>query len=125
MRALISLVHHRGAAADIIDKLNTLSHKIEGLGRQRNVYVHHPVSIGTKTGKLVRVHVSADRHLDFNFKPADLDDMKELFRKIRAASLEFDALYNRILAELPPWPRKQFAQSNRGIRHRKQRNNES
>jgi hypothetical protein len=121
MRALISLVRHRGATTDIIDKLNTLSRKIEGLGRQRNEYVHHPVSI-TETGKLKRVHVSADRHLDFNFKSADLDDMKKLFRNIRAASVEFDALYDRILSELPPWPRKQFAQSDRGIRRRKRRN---
>jgi hypothetical protein len=123
LRALISLVHHRGAPNTIIRKLNKLGQKIEGLGRQRNEYVHHPVSLGIETGKLTRVHVSADRQLDFKFKPTDLNEMRKLFRNIRFASVEFDALYDRILSELPPWPRKQFGQSDRGFRRRKQRNN--
>ena len=125
MRALIALIHHRGASPTLMRRLNKFCEKIERLARQRNQYIHDHVQMTIKDGTLWRVHVSADRELDFDFKPADLTGMKTLFDTMGAASREFHALRARALAELPPWPRKEYEQSHRGVLRRRAPGSES
>lgn len=116
LRALIALVDYRGGSRELLKVYGKLSDDIDDLSRQRNRFIHDPVSIVVETGKLKRAHMTADKRLKFEFVDADLAEMDKLHRKIRTKSIEFTALHERALAELPPWPRKQFEQSPHGIR---------
>jgi hypothetical protein len=118
MRALISLVHYRGAKQELITDLNRFRHDIDGLGQQRNRFIHDPASINRETGEVSRVNVTADLKLDFSYHPVDYNKMSSLHTEIRIAITRFDALYNRILNELPPWPKTQYERSPLGIRPR-------
>jgi len=114
MRALLALLHFRDAEDELLKEFSRLDNKIEGLGRQRNRWVHDPVALG-RGGELRRIHVTADKRLDYAVKDADLVEMHELHVKIREASLEFRALYKKARDALPPWPRTQFEQAPRSI----------
>jgi hypothetical protein len=116
MRALISLVHYRGAKKDLLAELNQFSNHLEGLGRQRNRFIHDPAGLNQETGEISRVNVTADRRLDFSFHPVDYAKMASLHTDIKVAISRFRDLYNRILDEVPPWPKTQFERSPLGIR---------
>ncbi|MGD0141609.1 MAG: hypothetical protein ABSC92_00460 [Rhizomicrobium sp.] len=115
IKALVSLVHYRGARDELLKAFNKFGSDVDDLGRQRNRFVHDPVGINKDTGELFRVNVTADRKLDSSLKVADFSAMAALHREIAQTCTRFGLLYGRALNELPPWPRKQFASSPRGI----------
>jgi|ERR1700722_730133 len=122
MRALIALVDFRSrqpehpAEQTLISKLNKLQGRIEGLGRQRNNFIHQYPFIDTESGELSRLEVTADRQLKFDWVPADFDVMVALVSDIRRARSDFDAIFDSVLNEFVPWSRTQFEQSTRGVR---------
>ena len=113
-KALIALVHLRGGEPQLLTALNQYSRKVEGLGRQRNRFVHDVWS-AKKDGTVQRLNVTADRELQFGHVTTPKGDLEKLRQQIFAALQEFTPLHERILDELPPWPRTQFEQSD-GIR---------
>jgi hypothetical protein len=102
----------------LLNDFNRLSQKIDGLGRQRNVYLHQGAVMG-KGGKIKRVHISADKKLEFDFVPADIENMEKLSNDIRNTRIKFEAIFERALAALPSWPHTQFERSSRGLRSRR------
>jgi hypothetical protein len=118
MRALISLVHYRGAKQELLTELNRFRHQIDGLGQQRNRFIHDPASINLETGEIQRVNITAELKLDFSCHSVDYDKMASLHAKIKMAIMRFRDLYNRVLNELPPWPKTQYERSRLGIRPR-------
>jgi hypothetical protein len=81
MRAVIALVDFRSRGPEhqteqkLISQLNKLRERIEGLGRQRNNFIHQYPFIDTEGGELSRLEVTADRQLKFDWVPADFDAM--------------------------------------------------
>jgi hypothetical protein len=124
MRAFITLIDYRcndpktNAEIKLLNDFNRLSQKIDGLGRQRNVYLHQGAVI-EEGGKIKRVHISADKKLEFDFVPADIENMEKLSNDIRNTRIKFEAIFERAQAALPPWPRIQFERSSRGLRSRR------
>jgi hypothetical protein len=113
-RTLLALLDLRGSNNNLWSEFNRLFRDAEGMARQRNRYIHDPVGVGP-TGDVSRIHVTADRKLDFGFKAVDIPELTKLYLEIKALSQHFDTLWDRALAELPPWPRAQYEQSS-GIR---------
>ncbi|MGH9438802.1 MAG: hypothetical protein ACRD22_13145 [Terriglobia bacterium] len=128
MRALIALIDYRfgdSASNDkLMKKLNHFIQKVEGLARQRNRFVHDPVTLNKVTGILSRVEVTADRRLVFDFQPVNLKEMDSLHKKIRATIVEFDKIFEECIAALPPWPQTQFERSPRGVRRQRSQDND-
>jgi hypothetical protein len=60
-----------------------------GLGRQRNRVVHDPWSVNALTGSVLRLQMTADRKLEFKFKPVELKELNDLDDKIVGANEEF------------------------------------
>jgi hypothetical protein len=116
MRALLSLLDYRGASESNLKLLRKLTRDIEGLGRQRNRWVHDPASLETDTGILKRVNVTADQRLDFKFYQTNIREMDRLHADIRDAIQKFTALFENACAESPPWSRTQYELSPLGIR---------
>jgi len=118
MRALISLVHYRGAKQELLTELNRFRHHIDGLGQQRNRFIHDPAGIDRETGEIKRVNVTAELQLDFSYHHVDYDKMASLHTEIKTAITQFRDLYKRVLDEVPPWPKTQYERSPLGIRPR-------
>lgn len=114
MRALISLVHFREGSQELLKALNKFSGIIDGLARRRNRVVHDPWTVNERTGEIQRFEITADRKLVWEFKTEDVAIVDQVYDDIGAAILEFAGLWQRIEAELPPWPKTQFERS-RGI----------
>jgi hypothetical protein len=68
--------------------------------------------------KIIRVEITADKHIKHDFTPTEIKEIGVLSGKIRALRDDFDRLYSRIIAEMPPWPKTQYEQSP-GIRRRR------
>jgi hypothetical protein len=110
-RTMLALLNLRGGSDDLWSEFNRLPRDAEGLARQRNRYIHDPVGIDEE-GNVSRIHVTADRKLDFGFKAVNIpEELTKLYLEIKALSQHFDTLWDRALVELPPWPRAQYAQS--------------
>ncbi|MCA1437752.1 hypothetical protein I6F33_33035 [Bradyrhizobium sp. BRP20] len=114
-RCLIALLELRDVKPDLIKAFNSFSSEVEGLGRQRNRLLHDMVVLNELDGQLYRVEATADRHLKHDFMPIDLKLINKLVQDIDDAVDRFDLLFDRVIAETPPWPRTQYAQSH-GIR---------
>lgn len=117
-RCLLSLLKFRQAPDQLLDDFNALGKKIEGLAAQRNRYVHDPLGIDSDTGVVFRMEATADRHLRYDLKTEEIGGLEKLALQIATAIDEFDDLHERAAAELPTWPRIQYAQSV-GIRRRR------
>jgi hypothetical protein len=117
-RCIISLLNLHNAPPALVKEFNTFSHEAEGLGRQRNRYLHDPMAIDTKNNTIHRLEITADRTLKHEFIAVQIDEITKLTGRIRAAQDKFDQLFDRALAETPPWPRTQFEQSGGILRNR-------
>jgi hypothetical protein len=111
MKALVALVTERGGKEELIKAINSFSGTIEGLGRQRNRFLHDLWTENTLTGGTFRVEITADRSVTYELKPDELIVMAKLTKDIRKASDDSAPLYARIISELPAWPRTRFLQS--------------
>lgn len=110
-RCLVALLRLRNTPQDIIDKINSLSSDAESLGRQRNRFLHDPMVMDTTTKKLLRMETTADRKVRHGLIPVETKEIEELSLAIDQINNAFVALYERAVAEAPPWPRTQYAQS--------------
>ncbi len=119
-RCLVSLLNLRGASKGLIKAFNSLAAEADGLGRQRNRYIHDAVVLNEKDDKLYRVETTADRQLKHDFIPIELKAIGELIEKIDELLNRFDLLFDQVIAETPPWPRTQYEQSNGILRERNQ-----
>ncbi|MFL9824238.1 hypothetical protein [Rhodoplanes sp. SY1] len=113
-RALLSLVKLHGGSADLIKDLSKHARKAEGLAAQRNRLVHDAWTVDRR-GEVARIHLTADKDLQFDFVPTKIEDLKDIYNKILKHQKEFWALRDRIASELQSWPRAQYEQSD-GIR---------
>jgi hypothetical protein len=112
LRALISLIDYRMGSDEITKSLNNFYREIDGLSRQRNRYVHDPVMVGVETGTMYRVHITADKQLQFENRTENVNKLLLLADNIHKASCDFTDMYSKIKTyELPPWPRKQYEES--------------
>jgi hypothetical protein len=81
------------------------------LGRQRNRYMHDPFLLDFQNRTIVRMEMTADKHVRHGMVDLEVDELNALRDKITARMDELDRLWTRVLAEVPPWPRTQFEQS--------------
>lgn len=110
--ALIELIHDelpksvREADKDSPDSLPKLRAQLkklfdkEGdpLSRKRNRVVHDTWMYGKKTGAIVQIRQTADRKLDYGFKPASIEDVDRWWEEIQQADQKFYELAARIQA---------------------------
>jgi hypothetical protein len=120
IRCLVALLSLRGVSQDLIKEYNSLSSEVEGLGRQRNRFLHDVLVFNQTDRQLYRVEITADRKLRHDFVPIDLKAVGILINQIDAAGDRLDTLFDRVIAETPPWPRKQYARSH-GIHRERNR----
>jgi hypothetical protein len=111
LRALIALVAVRGGKGNLINELNSFSVTADSLGRRRNRVVHDPWIKMGDSGEFRRIEITADRKLNYELAPTTVDELMDLAEEIGNAIVEFGRLNDRIRAELPPWPSKQFSRS--------------
>jgi hypothetical protein len=110
-RCLVALLHVREVSEELINAMNSLASEAESLGRQRNRYLHDPLVLDTTDRKVYRIETTADRKLRHDFVSIDLEAVKKLTYQILKVAARFDDLYDRVVAETPPWPRKQYERS--------------
>jgi hypothetical protein len=115
-KALVALMHFRGASQDLLDQMNSLSGKAQGLGERRNRIVHDPWSV-SESDDIRRLHVKADRKLEFEFKADSVEDLNKAYTDIVKLIQDFESFRERLFAELPAYSRTPYEQSP-GIRTR-------
>jgi hypothetical protein len=121
-RCLVALLHVREAPQELIKAFNSLASEAEGLGRQRNRYLHDPLVVNIDENQVYRIETTADRKLKHEFVPVDIGAVLKLSTKIDDVAVQFEDLFDRVLSETPPWPRTQFEQSGGIQRQRKDPN---
>ena len=110
--ALIKVIHDqlpesvREADEDSPDSLPNLRAKLkklfdqkgERLSRKRNRVIHDTWMYGKKTGAVAQIRQTAERELDYGFKPAIIDDVDRWWKEILQADKEFYELAARVVA---------------------------
>jgi len=110
--ALIELIHDqlpeavRDADKDNPDSLPKLRAELkklfdkkgEQLSRKRNRVVHDTWMYGKKTGSIVQIRQTAERKLDYGFKPASINDVDRWWQEIQRADQDFQEVAERIRA---------------------------
>jgi hypothetical protein len=119
-RCLAALFELRGVSSELIKAFNSLSSEAEGLGRQRNRFIHDVVVFNSQDRELYRVETTADRRLRHDFVVIDLRAVEKLVVEIERLTDRFDDLFDRVLAETAPWPRAQYKESAGILRERNQ-----
>ena len=117
-RCLLALLKFRGASQSLIDDFNKIGRDIEKLGARSNRYIHDPMALDRQKGQIRRLEATADKHVRYDFIDTEVEELTKLIEDINEVDDAFDDLYLRAVAELPPWPRTQFSQSD-GIRLRR------
>ena len=78
---------------DIIRKLKKLSDKqIEPVSRERNRIIHDTWMYGKTTAAIAQIRATADRKLDYGFRPANLSKINDTHRRILKLDQEFQVL---------------------------------
>lgn len=72
--------------------------KGEPLSRKRNRVIHDTWMYGKKTGAIVQIRQTAERKLDYGFKPASIEDVDKWWQQIQQADQEFYRLAAHIQA---------------------------
>ena len=84
---------------DIIKRLKKLSDKhIEPVSRERNRIIHDTWMYGKTTGAIAQIRATADRKLDYGFRPADLGKIDATHKRILQLDREFQLLASGIQA---------------------------
>lgn len=105
MRALIALCELRGISEDTLKKLRQFNgNKIAPLQERRNRTVHDYRLRNNATGEAVRLQITAQGPLVFDFHPEPTKDLEETRRKIEAALREFILLRDALIAEFAALP---------------------
>jgi hypothetical protein len=119
-RTLVALVAERGGSQEAIKSLNSFSSEVDARARERNRIVHDPSFVTGDTGVFHQLQITADRKLEFDFKPLTLDHIQSTEKKIIKLISRYVALIEGILAGLPHFSRQQFRRSS-GVDPRSQR----
>jgi hypothetical protein len=114
-RALVALIGLRGASKALLKDFNAFATFFGKLGAKRNRFAHDPWAV--EGDHVERLTVTADKHLKYDFQVAPLQELTSFYDEVIGATHQFDELWQRALSELPPWPRKQYEQS-QGIQFR-------
>ncbi|SOE17478.1 hypothetical protein SAMN05877838_2378 [Hoeflea halophila] len=107
-KALVALAKFRGASEERCKALNSLSAAADGVARQRNRLVHDPAY--TNDGKPFRLHITADRAIDFEMKPVELQDFQKLELEISRITNRCIQEISLLFSEIPPYDDKSFWQ---------------
>ncbi len=84
---------------DIITKIKKLSDKqIEPISRKRNRIIHDTWMYGKRTGAIAQIRATADRKLDYGFRPAELGEINATHKRILKLDEEFVILASAIHA---------------------------
>lgn len=117
-RCLVALLNLRNTPTAVIKEINSLITDAEGLGRQRNRYLHDPI-VWHRINKTVhRMETTADRTLKHDIVPVDTKEIVKLTEAIEKMDLKLQDLFERVRVETPPWPRTEFERST-GIRRQR------
>jgi hypothetical protein len=123
-RCLVALLHLRESPQEIIDSANEISSEADKLSRQRNRYIHDPLVFNRADKSFHRLETTADRKIRHDILPAEITALDRLSGKISDLQKDIDGLHARIVTEIPPWPRTEYAQSP-GIRRQRQERDSS
>lgn len=115
IRALVALVTHRGGSGALRNELNQLASDLTSLGGKRNRLAHDPWVV-MDDRSVARLNVTAERKIDYSWHHVELQELMDFFEEVELIYARFMDLWERILSELPSWPRTQYEQSP-GIRH--------
>jgi hypothetical protein len=107
----VALLNLRETPSKIVGNVNALSQRAESVGRQRNRYLHDAIVLNLDNRAMYRMETTADRTVRHGMIPVSVDEISGLTGQIIAITEEFDALYEQVLADTPPWPRIQFERS--------------
>jgi hypothetical protein len=108
LRSYAALADLRKTPKAILAEINQFSTKADGLARRRARFVHDTWTVKEDTGEINRLHITADKKLEFGFKPVDLTEMTKLYNDISREFANFQELHKRVLASAPPFDRTQF-----------------
>jgi hypothetical protein len=111
LRAFISLVELRNGKQPLRDEINSFMKDAEALGRRRNRITHDPWVPDQKPGNAFRLEITADRKLQFRWKPVSVAKIDRLTFDVAIARDRFLSLYKRALTELADFPQEQFERS--------------
>ena len=117
-RCLVSLLNLRKTPTELLKAVNSLSQHADGLGRQRNRYLHDPIVLYTADKTVHRMETTADRIVKHELIPMEIPAVTKLVKEIEELDANFEGLYMRALAETPSWPRTQYERSHGIRRHR-------
>jgi hypothetical protein len=110
-KALVSLIRLRGGQQALVTAANKFTARYIGLGERRNRYVHDAWLHNRATNDIAKLQITADRELVYKEEPTKVSELLALEADINKASDDLATLYKSLVAELPSWPRTQFAQS--------------
>ncbi len=102
--ALTALVRLRGGNDALVKAINKFQDTTVGLGNRRNRVVHDPWQIDDATGHPKRLEISADKKPVFGYEIVPLEKIEALVDEIWEHITKFEALANRVLAEVGPLP---------------------
>jgi hypothetical protein len=105
-KALVALAKFRGATDKRCRSINSLSARADAVARQRNRIVHDPAF--TSEGKMFRLHITADRAIDFEMKPVEVKDFVKIEIDLKDLTLRFIEEMDGLFAELPPYDDRSF-----------------
>ncbi len=111
MRALISLAAYRGADEATIKILNRFSSDGDALARQRNRVLHDAWFGQHGTRAPHQFVATADKKLDFGFKPVPTADLTKLMEKIQRHISFFHFTMGNLFDSLPAFSPERFAKS--------------
>jgi hypothetical protein len=105
-KALVALAKFRGASDERCKALNSLSGAADGVARQRNRLVHDPAYF--RENQAYRLHITADRSIDFEMKPMNVEDFAKLELEISKITQKLIDEIILLFSELPSYDDKSF-----------------
>jgi len=109
-RAIAALMHMRGANQALIDEMNVFSGRAQAVGDRRHRFMHDPWQIN-HSKEFERLHLKADRKLEFEFKLEDMKQIDKTYTDVFKLLNDFEDFRLRMVDALPSFSRTQYAQS--------------
>lgn len=86
---------------NLIDRLKKFaSRRVEGLSEQRNRIIHDTWMYGETTGAIAQIRATANRKLDYGFRPASIDAVNKTHQDIKRLDGDFLILSANIQASM-------------------------
>jgi hypothetical protein len=101
LKAYLALVRVRGVPeGDLINRINKFIGDSEPLAQKRNRAVHDPWVIGESSKAVYQLKATANRKLEFGFRPRSLPDLQQISKEIEAHTERFSSLHVEVRAWL-------------------------